>query len=160
MEHIPAIHAAKVGMRYPARVRARHGSGLLLELDLTLLAPGRAPRLLAELGFHCTVGDVRARALPLGDRIDVVATRVPVGETRVEVSLPAEPDWLVWNGGTVRHLAQRCRATGDMSLLPVLADALEDAGCAELELLARCRAPDAPERDALEWLVELLAAQE
>lgn len=160
MEHIPAIHAAKVGMRYPARVRARHESGLFLEIDLTLFAPGRSPRLPGQIEFGFTVDEARARELMLADRIEVTIVLPPQAGEHVVVSLPADPDWLTWNGGTVRQLAEQCRATGDWSLLPVLADALEEAGCTESELLARCRTSDAAEQDSLEWLVTLLATQE
>lgn len=49
------------------------------------------------------------------------------------------PSWLGWNHGAARHIAERIVATGDFGDLPVLADALEDAGCADAELLAHCR---------------------
>src|SRR4029079_6223791 len=55
MEHIPAIHAAKVGMQYPGRVVALWEAGLDLELDLSRFAPGRDPRLLANFRFDRTV---------------------------------------------------------------------------------------------------------
>ena len=44
------------------------------------------------------------------------------------VSLPADPAWLTWNNGTVRQLARRIRETGETVLMPILADALEEAG--------------------------------
>lgn len=50
-----------------------------------------------------------------------------------------DPDWLDWNHGAVRHIAARVAATGDFSDLPILGDALEDAGCQNAELLAHCR---------------------
>ena len=55
MEYIPARHAAKAGMRYPARVLASHEYGMSLELDCSALAPGRSPTLSAYLQWANTV---------------------------------------------------------------------------------------------------------
>ena len=162
MEHIPAIHAAKVGMRYPARVTGIISiglawTGLRLELDLSALAPGRSPTLNADLRFTQTVAPTTARTLAPGDRVAVVLIGVHRDTLNLVASLPAEAAWLAWNNGTVRQLAQRIRETEETILLPVLADALEEAGCADAELLARCRCPG---DEDLSWLVTLLAAQE
>jgi hypothetical protein len=61
-------------------------------------------------------------------------------------TLPLEGEWLSWNGGTVRRLAeavyeQRQLPSGhlDNALLAVLADALEEAGCRDADILAHCR---------------------
>jgi hypothetical protein len=157
VEHIPAIHAAKVGMRYPASVRESHVWGLILDLDLTHRAPGRSPHLGAVLIFRKTLSVERARALCAGQRTEVVLIEAVASDGRATASLPADPVWLTWNNGTVRQLAQRIRGTGEIVLLPVLADALEEAGCTEITLLDRCRHPA---DDYLSWVVELLAAQE
>src|SRR5579872_4099346 len=50
--------------------------------------------------------------------------------------------WLHWNGGTVRHLAEDIYEQRRFSDLPILADALEDAGCADAALLGHLREPD------------------
>jgi hypothetical protein len=52
-----------------------------------------------------------------------------------------DPTWLSWNGGTVVRLAERFYADRDFAALPVLADSLEDAGCADGQLLAHLRGP-------------------
>ena len=56
------------------------------------------------------------------------------------------PDWLAWNHGAVRHIAEAALASGDFTDLPILADALEDAGCTDADLLAHLRSggPHAP----------------
>ena len=59
---------------------------------------------------------------------------------------------------TVRQPARRIRETGEIVLLPILADALEEAGCTAKFLLDHCRQPD-PDA-AKSWVVELLATQE
>lgn len=48
------------------------------------------------------------------------------------------PDWLT---DTVVALARGMDASGDFSAVPILADALQDAGCADSVILDRCRAP-------------------
>jgi hypothetical protein len=59
-----------------------------------------------------------------------------------------DPDWLAWNGGIVRRLAEaadeeRPLPSGqlDSARLAVLADALEDAGCDNADLIAHLRHP-------------------
>jgi hypothetical protein len=56
--------------------------------------------------------------------------------------------WLAWNGGTARRLAESAYAertlpegTLDPARLALLADALEDAGCTDAELLGHLRGP-------------------
>jgi hypothetical protein len=61
---------------------------------------------------------------------------------------PPAPAVLTWNGGTVRRLAEAAYAERELPsghLLPgrlaVLADALEEAGCTDVELLGHLRGP-------------------
>jgi hypothetical protein len=73
--------------------------------------------------------------------------------------------WLSWNGGTVRALAQvaydeRTMPDGtlDPARLAVLADALEEAGCADAEILSHLRGPGPHVLGC--WAVDLLLAKE
>ena len=50
-----------------------------------------------------------------------------------------EPGWLACNHGAVKHVAEQIAATGNFADLPILADAVEDAGCCDGELLRHCR---------------------
>jgi hypothetical protein len=50
-----------------------------------------------------------------------------------------DPTWLRWNGGTVRRLAGEIDAEQRFADLPVLADALQDAGCTADALLDHLR---------------------
>ena len=157
MEHIPAIHAAHVGMRDPARVLDFGAIGASLALDLSAVSPGRDPHLRALLVYDKCPNGGAARVLGIGDRIEVVLIEVDRQFGYLTASLPADPEWLTWNGETGRHLARRIRDTGETVLLPVLADALEEAGCTDAVLLAHCRQHPPDERS---WAVELLATQE
>jgi hypothetical protein len=51
------------------------------------------------------------------------------------------PAWREWHGGAVKLIAERVAETWDFSALPVLADALQDAGCEDEYLLAHLRSP-------------------
>jgi hypothetical protein len=62
--------------------------------------------------------------------------------------------WLAWENGTVVKLAEAIYEQGAFERLPVLADALEDAGCPDADLLAHCRGPGPHVRGC--WLVDLL----
>jgi hypothetical protein len=68
-----------------------------------------------------------------------------------------EPAWLRWGGGAVPRLAQAVRADGRFADLPVLADALEEAGCTDSELLAHLRGPGPHVRGC--WALELVLGQ-
>lgn len=72
-----------------------------------------------------------------------------------------DPAWLMWNGGTVVGLAQSIyeerplpKGTLDNGRLGVLADALEEAGCDNADILAHCRGPGLHVRGC--WVVDLL----
>jgi hypothetical protein len=69
-----------------------------------------------------------------------------------------DPAWRDWNGGTVRKLAQAIHDERRFADLPVLADALEEAGCNDESALSHCRDPGA--RHCLGcWVVDHLLAQ-
>jgi hypothetical protein len=67
------------------------------------------------------------------------------------------PAWLTCNGGAVRHIAQALYDEGRFDELPVLADALEEAGCSEAAILAHCRDDGLHVRGC--WVVDLLLAR-
>ena len=49
------------------------------------------------------------------------------------------PSWPAWKDGTVSKLAQGIYEDRAFGHLPVLADALEDAGCADADILGHLR---------------------
>jgi cyclophilin family peptidyl-prolyl cis-trans isomerase len=82
---------------------------------------------------------------------------VPVEDvliSRVRRWAEVDPFWLTWSGGTVRKIAQSISDTCQFKELPILADALEDAGCQAVELLAHCR--DRVPHSCGCWVVDLL----
>jgi hypothetical protein len=71
------------------------------------------------------------------------------------------PVWLTWNGSTVEHLAEEVYegrelpvGTLDATRLAVLADALEEAGCADQNVLDHLRGPGPHARGC--WAVDLV----
>jgi hypothetical protein len=67
---------------------------------------------------------------------------------------PVDASWLLWNGGTIRGLAQVAYNEKRFEDLPVLADALEEAGCTDEQILAHCRGPGPHVRGC--WVVDLI----
>jgi hypothetical protein len=75
-----------------------------------------------------------------------------------------DPAWLLWQDGTVPRLAQaayreRILPSGelDRQRLAVLADALEEAGCGEAQVLAHLRGPGGHVRGC--WVIDLLTGR-
>lgn len=76
-------------------------------------------------------------------------------------SVTLDHAWLTWNDGTVPKLAQaiydeRGLPSGhlDSGRLAILADALEDSGCTDKDILEHCRGPGPHVRGF--WVVDLL----
>jgi hypothetical protein len=49
------------------------------------------------------------------------------------------PAWLTWNNSTVRKMAQAIYDERAFNRMPILADALEEPGCTNPDILAHCR---------------------
>jgi hypothetical protein len=131
--------------------------------------------------LHCVVGVARAaaywRAVPAASKYDPNHPAGKAGERAEWEALAglircligplpfrpvtADPAWLVWNNGTVPKIAQaaydeRLLPSGhlDPARLAVLADALEEAGCDDADILGHLRGPGPHVRDC--WVVDLL----
>lgn len=105
-----AVEAAEMGILGASRVRAMSVLGTDVESD--------------EMDA----------AVAMEDRPVVSALRDIVGNPFRPVAFdPA------WRTSDVRLLAQRIYDTRDFSPMPILADALQDAGCTSDDLLAHCR---------------------
>jgi hypothetical protein len=64
------------------------------------------------------------------------------------------PAWLAWNDGAVIQLARHIYAERAFTDLPILADALEEAGCADADVLGHCRGSGPHTRGC--WVVDLV----
>jgi hypothetical protein len=65
-----------------------------------------------------------------------------------------DPAWLAWNCDTVAKLAAAIYDGRRFADLPILADALEDAGCSNTAILAHCRSAGEHVRGC--WVLDLL----
>jgi hypothetical protein len=72
----------------------------------------------------------------------------PLGEVRLR------PEWLTWNGGTARRLAEAIDRCGNFADLPLLAEVLEAAGCDDGRVLRHLRAEMGHDRRC--WVLRLL----
>jgi hypothetical protein len=50
-----------------------------------------------------------------------------------------DPSWLSWHGSLLVSLARQMYDSRDFSVMPILADALEEAGCSDQKILSHCR---------------------
>jgi hypothetical protein len=87
------------------------------------------------------------------DGAAAVLVRCVFGNPFRPVSL--DPAWLAWNDGTVQRLTTAIYAERRFGDLPVLADALEEAGCDNREMLRHCREQGQVHVRGC-WLVDLL----
>jgi hypothetical protein len=65
-----------------------------------------------------------------------------------------DPAWRDWNDGTISKVAQAIYDEQAFDRMPILADALEDAGCTDALLLGHCRSAPLHTRGC--WLVDLV----
>ncbi len=110
----------------------------------------RAPRLAAQWAARAT-GDVRQESAAQADVLrDVFGDCFSPGVV--------QPSWLAWNDGTVRHMAAAIYEDRAFEQMPILADALEDAGCEDATILRHCREPGVHVRGC--WVVDLILGKE
>ncbi len=60
--------------------------------------------------------------------------------------------WLTWHDGLLVSMARQMYDSRDFSDMPVLADALEEAGCNDANILSHCRQPGPHVRGC--WLID------
>ncbi len=68
--------------------------------------------------------------------------------------IAVNPSWLTWSGGSVVKLAETIYHDRVFERVPILADALQQAGCHDAAILDHCRQPGPHARGY--WVVDLL----
>lgn len=96
------------------------------------------PEALALMGYHVTGVPLSARTLLATNLPSEVDVRCLFGNPFRPAAVHA--DCLAWRDGMVRRLAEAALACGEMCL-PILADALEEAGCSDDAILRHLREP-------------------
>ena len=69
-----------------------------------------------------------------------------------------DPSWLTWNDGTIDRIVRPLHRELAFDRLPILADALEDAGCHNADILNHCRESGEHVRGC--WVIDLLLGKE
>lgn len=65
-----------------------------------------------------------------------------------------DPSWLAWSDGIIVRLAHAIYDERAFDRLPILADALEEAGCTDAYILNHCRQPGEHVRGC--WVIDLI----
>jgi hypothetical protein len=138
--------------------------------DTELDVPEGGPHWYARLATHNTLAGGANRAAWLAASAAAHAVPDPA-EPGAQAGLlrdllgnpfrPAPPLALAvlsWNGGTVPRLAAAIYEERAFDRLPVLADALEDTGCTDADILGHCRAGGEHVRGC--WVVDLVLGKE
>jgi hypothetical protein len=76
---------------------------------------------------------------------------------RPQQACTVDPAVLAWNDGTVRRIAEGIYEERAFNRLPILADALLDAGCDNEQLIAHCRSEGPHARGC--WAIDLLTGR-
>jgi hypothetical protein len=92
--------------------------------------------------------------------VQTILLRDVVGPRSFRPLPPLDPDWLSWNGGIVRQLAEAMYAKRDFTpeWMGVLGAALLDAGCTDAEILKHCGGPGPHTRGY--WVVDTVLGKE
>jgi hypothetical protein len=140
--------------------QAWHLAGMPVRTTYTLLLADWVRFLLGDLGRVPTAprdGDPEAvsAARQQGAAIAADLVRDVFGNPFRPAPVVADA-WLAWQGGTIARMARAIYEERAFDRLPVLADALEEAGCAEAEILDHCRRSGPHARGC--WLLDALLA--
>jgi hypothetical protein len=103
-----------------------------------------------EVGDEWVAASERAWEAELDWQVDILHDLF--GNHFVSVSL--DPSWLSWNGAVVPRLARCIYDERRFEDLPILGDALEEAGCGNNDILRHCRVKREHVRGC--WVVDLL----
>jgi hypothetical protein len=125
-----AAHTLACSETAPDEEEYRH-AGAVLEQAACAVASERVFRGGPDPSPRSTVPD------PAESRYQADLLREVVGNPFA--APPAVPAWLTWENGLLARLAEGIRLEGAADRLPILADALEDAGCTEAPLLEHLR---------------------
>jgi hypothetical protein len=162
-EIIPVPGGPDAMMDQARHAAATAASGVVTETAFGFISPADIAN--ATVGLTVEAVKYAARAAGNAGRREMKAERVAQSRLLRDIvfnpfrSPPAvEAAWLAWNGGAVANLARAIRDERAYDRLPLLADALEDAGCHDADLLGHCRSG---QEHALGcWAVDLLLCKE
>src|SRR5262249_23900777 len=140
------------------------------EYDQEEICPGRAVFALAEKSPHDAAYEAAYHSRNVSRRIrcdlldDDLFEKVAEAKLLNEVfgnpfrSVTIDPLWLAWQDGTAAKMARAIYDGRDFGRTPILADALEDAGCADDVLLSHLRSAGPHVRGC--WVIDLILGKQ
>jgi hypothetical protein len=111
----------------------------------------------AASGTTYTIAELALRSARWGDCKPVVLLRDLLGPLPFR-PITLNPSWTTWHDGLLVSMAQKMYDSRDFSDMPILADALEDAGCTNQDILAHCRSGGEHVRGC--WVLDALLGKE
>ncbi len=132
------------------RAARKGGSGGPFNICWNVCRTDKDAALLVPWGFGAIISEEQLD-LPVDD-----ATRQLIHDIFGNPFRPStiDPAWLTWRDGTAVKLAQTIYDDRRYDLLPILADALHEAGCCDEAILDHCRGPGPHVRGC--WVVDLM----
>jgi hypothetical protein len=112
----------------------------------------------AASGTTYTIAELTIRSARWGDCKPVVLLLRDLLGPLPFHSATLDPTWLVWHGGLLVSMARQMYDSRDFTDMPILADALEEAGCTHADILGHCRSRGEHVRGC--WVVDLLLGKE
>jgi hypothetical protein len=106
---------------------------------------------LANAALECLAESVDLERIPQGLQLPDLLREVFGNPFHWRI---ADTTWQSWNSGVIWSLANSIYAESDFVRLPHLADALEEAGCTDAELLSHLRGPGPHVRGC--WALDLI----
>jgi hypothetical protein len=106
-----------------------------------------------RVATQANAGRKESMARKLEERAQVTLLREIFGNPFRPVTFFSE-----WRTSTAVALAQQMYDTRDFSAMPILADALQDAGCDNADILDHCRGPGPHVRGC--WVVDLVLGKD
>jgi carbon storage regulator len=123
-----------------------------------------------------TLSRRKNEGIHIGDGIIITVVEIRGDKVRLGVELPRDmpvhrkevweilygpwprpvldPAWLMWQDRAVPRLARAMDEKEDYEALPILADALEEAGCTDTIILGHCRSAGRDVHGS--WVVDLI----
>jgi hypothetical protein len=105
-------------------------------------------------------GGGRTRVDESGGNLLRLGNTLRAGEVRLLLgtSCRIEPSWVTWYGGLIVSIARQMYEARDFTDMPILGDALEEAGCTDQDILVHCRSGGEHVRGC--WVVDLVLGKE
>src|SRR5262249_21566257 len=132
--------AARAGVR-AVRLKVRRAAAAAADTTAPVLSWPRCRNLVEAVAAHVARSLITGGGRPreAEEAAQAALLRDVVGDPFARVVF--DPAWRAWEGGTVLALAGAVYEERAFERLPILADALEEAGCADRQVLDHCRAP-------------------